>query len=283
MSVDLSKLVGLCAACGKEDPTKTCGRCKTTKYCSVECQREDWKAGHRRECVPVTAKAGNAKAKAGNAKAKPATAKPAANAGTGTCAGAGGAGGGGCCDNTGGVGTSSSAAPPKEPDAAAARAILDADGKLKVKDRQRFEYNGNLIYEWEQSMEECRIYVKPPPGVRAVHIDCKITASRVTLGITGNPPFLNEETFDKVVQKESYWMMSDGEIEINLQKMKKAQTWEAALKGHGKMDVFTKGEIQKKLTLERFQEEHPGFDFSGAEFSGQAPNPRDFMGGVKYQ
>jgi hypothetical protein len=33
--------------------------------------------------------------------------------------------------------------------------------------------------------------------------------------------------------------------------------------------------------LERFQEEHPGFDFSDAEFNGQVPEARTFMGGVK--
>jgi len=41
--------------------------------------------------------------------------------------------------------------------------------------------------------------------------------------------------------------------------------------------------VQKKMMLERFAEEHPGFDFSGAEFSGSAPDARAFMGGVKYK
>jgi hypothetical protein len=41
-------------------------------------------------------------------------------------------------------------------------------------------------------------------------------------------------------------------------------------------------EIRKKMMLERFQEENPGFDFSSAEFNGGAPDPRTFMGGVKY-
>jgi hypothetical protein len=36
------------------------------------------------------------------------------------------------------------------------------------------------------------------------------------------------------------------------------------------------------MMLERFQEEHPGFDFSGAEFNGSVPEARDFMGGIKY-
>jgi hypothetical protein len=74
----------------------------------------------------------------------------------------------------------------------------------------------------------------------------------------------------------------EGEIEINLQKVKKGETWNSALAGHESLDPFTKGEVQKKMMLERFQEENPGFDFSGAEFSGSAPDPRKFMGGVKY-
>lgn len=39
---------------------------------------------------------------------------------------------------------------------------------------------------------------------------------------------------------------------------------------------------KRQMMLERFQEENPGFDFSGAEFNGSAPDPRTFMGGVKY-
>ena len=76
----------------------------------------------------------------------------------------------------------------------------------------------------------------------------------------------------------------DGEITINLQKMRKGETWDAALKGKGgtAVDPFTKQEIQKKLMLERFQEENPGFDFSGADFNGMVPDARSFMGGVKY-
>jgi hypothetical protein len=39
---------------------------------------------------------------------------------------------------------------------------------------------------------------------------------------------------------------------------------------------------QQKLLLQRFQMEHPGFDFSNAEFSGDAPNPREFLGGIDH-
>lgn len=51
------------------------------------------------------------------------------------------------------------------------------------------------------------------------------------------------------------------------------------MKGH-ELDPVTAQSDQQRLLLERFQAEHPGFDFSGATFNGQAPNPRTFMGGV---
>ena len=256
----------------------------------------------------------------------------------------------------------------------------------KFENRQKFEHNGQTVYEWEQSMEEVLIYIVPPPGVKARDIECKITVTHLTLGMKGNPPFLNHDTGGLVVIDESMWTLGaccaqrslarslaaacggdvgtraegagatalqwwqqlpplpaalalactmpcsscthtasgtsqsapvcpnpsalpltpsaaaarspptrattaslpaanppdEGEIEINLQKVKKGETWNSALAGHESLDPFTKGEVQKKMMLERFQEENPGFDFSGAEFSGSAPDPRKFMGGVKY-
>mmetsp|Transcript_10079 Transcript_10079/g.11568 ORF Transcript_10079/g.11568 Transcript_10079/m.11568 type:complete len:151 (+) Transcript_10079:143-595(+) len=149
--------------------------------------------------------------------------------------------------------------------------------------RQKFEHNGETIYEWEQNLNEVLIFIRPPEGVKARMIDCKITPEKLTLGIKGNPPFINEEFFDRVIADESMWTMDNGEIEINLQKVKKASTWDACLKGHGELNPSVKTEVQKKMTLERFQEEHPGFDFSGAEFNGAPPDPRTFLGGVPYK
>jgi hypothetical protein len=44
----------MCAACGKEGGASgsllTCSRCKVVRYCSQNCQREDWK-GHKKSCV----------------------------------------------------------------------------------------------------------------------------------------------------------------------------------------------------------------------------------------
>ena len=40
-----------CRACGKEvKPLSSCGRCKKVKYCSKECQVQDWKT-HKKDCT----------------------------------------------------------------------------------------------------------------------------------------------------------------------------------------------------------------------------------------
>ena len=49
-----------------------------------------------------------------------------------------------------------------------------------------------------------------------------------------------------------------------------------------KEDAPPREEVKKNMMLERFQQENPGFDFRSAEFNGQVPDPRAFMGGVKY-
>ena len=45
-----------CDVCGLQNGNNqpsfpVCGRCGTRRYCSEECQREDWEAGHAQKCV----------------------------------------------------------------------------------------------------------------------------------------------------------------------------------------------------------------------------------------
>lgn len=41
-----------CTCCGAaSDSLKRCGRCHAVSYCSVDCQRRDWKAGHKSACT----------------------------------------------------------------------------------------------------------------------------------------------------------------------------------------------------------------------------------------
>jgi hypothetical protein len=40
-----------CNCCGKSGKLVKCGRCKTTYYCDVECQKKDWTL-HKPRCIP---------------------------------------------------------------------------------------------------------------------------------------------------------------------------------------------------------------------------------------
>jgi hypothetical protein len=56
-STDANPALVECAVCHRKpgDPgvpatLKLCGGCHTTRYCSIECQRKDWKMGHKEAC-----------------------------------------------------------------------------------------------------------------------------------------------------------------------------------------------------------------------------------------
>ncbi len=140
-----------------------------------------------------------------------------------------------------------------------------------------------------------------------------ISHDRLQVGLKGcDRFFIDELTYDKVKARESSWYLDEeGVITIILIKCFRGQTWESVLRGHyaagaadstssskievvdskgdliqdavsGVVDPFTRQEMQRSLMLERFQEEHPGFDFRDATFNGEVPDPRTFMGGVGY-
>ncbi|KAF3575748.1 hypothetical protein DY000_02034344 [Brassica cretica] len=47
-----------CSVCGNLT-TKKCSRCKSVRYCSAECQRSDWNAGHKLKCKVVKTTTGS--------------------------------------------------------------------------------------------------------------------------------------------------------------------------------------------------------------------------------
>ena len=158
--------------------------------------------------------------------------------------------------------------------------------------RYVYEYDGKPIYEWEQSLEEVILYIPNAPPAKELF--CNILPHRLQLGKTlfvqsQGKFFIDEDTFGTVEVSESTWTVEDGTLVIYLAKANKAEVWEKALKGKegssaaAVLDPFAKQEVQKEMMLERFQAENPGMDFRGAEFNGSVPDPRTFMGGVKYR
>lgn len=50
------QMVGVCLTCGVAEtrvPLKSCSGCKLAFYCSVECQKDDWKRSHKRYCEKI--------------------------------------------------------------------------------------------------------------------------------------------------------------------------------------------------------------------------------------
>lgn len=161
--------------------------------------------------------------------------------------------------------------------------------------RYVFLFNQTRIYSWDQNLDEINLYIPAPPNQEASSFDIRIEPQRLQVGLRGHDRyFINEETFSKVDTKESSWYLDEDEKEIHmiLIKAHRGEVWDRVLKGintdemdkerRNVIDPFLQQKIRKDLLLERFQEEHRGFDFRDAEFNGNVPDPREFLGGVKY-
>ena len=49
--MNLSNPEKFCTVCNAaSDSLKICSACKNATYCSIECQRKDWKDGHKIQC-----------------------------------------------------------------------------------------------------------------------------------------------------------------------------------------------------------------------------------------
>ncbi|XP_062186085.1 uncharacterized protein LOC133889651 [Phragmites australis] len=153
--------------------------------------------------------------------------------------------------------------------------------KLAPEKRHAFVHNGQKVFEWDQTLEEVNMYIELPKGAPTKLFRCTIQAGHVEVGIRGNPPYLNHDLTHPVKTDSSFWTIEDGEMHITLQKREKGKMWSSPIQGQGILDPYAADQEQKRLMLQRFQEENPGFDFSQAQFSGTCPDPRTFMGGIR--
>ncbi|KAG6511275.1 hypothetical protein ZIOFF_029334 [Zingiber officinale] len=126
--------------------------------------------------------------------------------------------------------------------------------KLASEKRHSFVNGGQKVFEWDQTLEEVDMYIDLPPKVPKKLFYCKIQSEHLEVGIKGNPSYLN--------------------------KRDKGNTWSSPVLGQGLLDSYAADLEQKRLMLQRFQEENLGFEFSQAQFSGTCPDPRTFMVGI---
>ncbi|KAL6770728.1 hypothetical protein ACKKBF_B32410 [Auxenochlorella protothecoides x Auxenochlorella symbiontica] len=139
-----------------------------------------------------------------------------------------------------------------------------------------YVHNGQKVYEWNQTLSDINIFIDLPPGARAKDLAVSFTTARLTVGLANTPPYLDKDLAGAIKVSDSLWTVEDGILVLQLVKAQTGVTWPAAIAGHEvSPDVQTTD--QKRLMLERFQAEHPGFDFSQAEFNGVVPDPSTFL------
>lgn len=127
--------------------------------------------------------------------------------------------------------------------------------KLAPEKRHSFVHNGQKVFEWDQTLDEVNIYITLPPNVHSKQFYCKIQSKHLELGIKGNPPYLNHDLSSSVKTDSSFWTLEDDIMHITLQKREKGQTWASPILGQGQLDPYSTDLEQKRLMLQRFQEE----------------------------
>lgn len=150
--------------------------------------------------------------------------------------------------------------------------------RLAPTERFRIMQKDQLIYEWDQTIEEINIFIPLPPKLPSKSVTVTMKRKHITLGLKGNPPYLDGELGGTIKVDSSFWTIEDGVLHISLQKAEKAVPWKGVISGQ-EISNFSADRESRRLMLERFQAEHAGFDFSGAELSGSCPDPSTFMGG----
>ncbi|KXJ14356.1 nudC domain-containing protein 2 [Exaiptasia diaphana] len=141
---------------------------------------------------------------------------------------------------------------------------------------ENFDERSGVIYSntpwgrWAQTIEDVFIEIDVPCGTRGKNIQCDIKINNLTC-VVRDKEIIKGKLFGRVIPDESVWTLEDQTlIRIVLVKSEQnpAKGWKSLLVDQYQVDPFTFNEMEKKLTLERFQKENPGFDFSGADVSG---------------
>lgn len=121
---------------------------------------------------------------------------------------------------------------------------------------------------WWQTVGEIFIEVQVPKGTRGRDVSIEIKPKHIICNVRGNILF-SGNLQRTVVADESTWAIEEQErILILLVKSEPAHSekvWESLLEGQYAPDPYVMHEMMKKLDLEKFQIENPGFDFSGAK------------------
>mmetsp|Transcript_12551 Transcript_12551/g.29821 ORF Transcript_12551/g.29821 Transcript_12551/m.29821 type:complete len:147 (+) Transcript_12551:140-580(+) len=95
--------------------------------------------------------------------------------------------------------------------------------KLAPNERHSYVHNGQVVYEWDQTLSEVNVYFQVPAGVTAKLIYCEISRKHLRLGIKPNPPYLDLDLFSTVQVDDSFWTLDGCNLQVCLEKASKVQ------------------------------------------------------------
>jgi len=121
---------------------------------------------------------------------------------------------------------------------------------------------------WYQTAAEVGIEVEVEKGTRGKDVVIEIKPSRISC-IVRNQEIFKGKLYHTVVEDESTWTIEDKKL-VRIQLIKACHKsndlcWLALLEDQYQPDPTILNEMRKKLDLEQFQKENPGFDFSNAK------------------
>ncbi len=151
------------------------------------------------------------------------------------------------------------------------------DDKLAAPNRHKHfdDASGRLLYEWEQTLDEVNVFVPTDATAhKTKDLNVLVTGNAIEITTKKNDDdaivFPKLRLFRPTIADDSVWTRDahTGEIHVQVVKCKKAEPWVGAFEAHCDEATATgvSEEERKRMMQARFQREHPGFDFSDAEF-----------------
>jgi len=144
-----------------------------------------------------------------------------------------------------------------------------ADITTQYRSQQTFEGGS-----WTQGIDEVVLTIILPPNTRGRDLDVTITASTLDVKMRkgnclGLP--LHGPLFASIDSSASNWTVLDGVLMVSLHKAVRdaSRCWPSVYRdGRLATESMVLDGMQRTMTLERYQRECPGFDFSNADVSG---------------
>eukprot|EP00095_Tigriopus_kingsejongensis_P005188 maker-scaffold321_size207582-snap-gene-1.26 protein:Tk05188 transcript:maker-scaffold321_size207582-snap-gene-1.26-mRNA-1 annotation:"domain-containing protein 2" len=122
---------------------------------------------------------------------------------------------------------------------------------------------------WYQTQSEVVIEVNVAAHTKGKEVRVDMKPKFIRCQVQGKTLF-EGEPYDTVLEGECIWTLEDNKL-LRIQLVKanprKDHCWTSLLQGAYQPSPSIIHEMRKKLDLEQFQIENPGFDFSGAKLS----------------